>query len=80
MTQMDNRSPEDLAGYLQALQAVFCLFSYSAKRGLLISCGRADLTGISVTEKGPVALNFCAADFLGEVLMLLGWCFLLTPH
>ena len=40
---------------------------------------RADLTGISVPEKGPVALNFCAADFLGEVLMLLGWCFLLTP-
>jgi hypothetical protein len=37
------------------------------------------LTGNSVPEKGLVALNFCAADFLGEVLSLLGWCFLLTP-
>ena len=40
---------------------------------------RADLTGICVPEKGPVALNFCAADFLGEVLSLSRWCFLLTP-
>jgi len=55
-----------------ALNCVFCLLSYSAKRGHLISRCRADLTGIRVSEKGPVTLNFCAADFCGEVLMLFG--------
>ena len=30
---------------------------------------------VSVARMGPAGLNFWAADFLGGVLMLLGWCF-----
>ena len=35
---------------------------------------------MSGLEMGPVGLNFCAAKNRSEVLTLLGWCFLLTPH
>ena len=37
------------------------------------------MRGNCVPEKGPIALNFCAADFLGEVLMLLGGDFYSPP-
>ena len=42
-------------------------------------CCRADLTGICVPEISHAVVNFCAVDFLGEVLMLLGGNFYSPP-
>ena len=66
--------------YLAALQVFFSSWVHMRSWAQEISRSRADLRGNCVPEKGPVVLNFCAADFLGEVLSLLGWCFLLAPH